>query len=89
MSDFKCDQDDCTGYLCVYHGLRVEVKEYIDKLEEDLMGAIEQYEHWEKEIAEQDIELNRLEAENAVLKREIGQWEDGIRKALLAVEEQE
>ena len=30
-----------------------------------------------------------LRDENAVLKREIGQWEDGMRKALLAVEKQE
>jgi septal ring factor EnvC (AmiA/AmiB activator) len=55
----------------------------IAKLEEELEHAIKQYEHWEKEIAEQDKELNQIEAllirlRNFVVKAE-GHWLYGER----------
>ena len=36
MSDFKCASDDCGGWVCIYHGLSHEAKEYIDQLEAKL-----------------------------------------------------
>ena len=66
----KCDQEDCAGYVCMFHSLRPTAQAHITKLEEDKN-------EWQAH-AELNVEVSsewqrkcvKLEAENATLKRE-------------------